>query len=127
MKLNKKASAEESSLNFLIGIIIAVLLMSAIGIVAYKYYEKQGKISDSFEKLVENISKLQDQEQGYQIFYASEGNVLMAFQPGSDNFGDRAWNCPDSGPLKRWDVSDTFTHQIERPESCGSAPCICLC
>ncbi len=123
MKLNKKASAEESSLNFLIGIIIAVLLMSAIGIVAYKYYEKQGKISDSHEELVTSLSSLQDQEQSYQIFYISEGYVLMAFQPGDDDFGDRAWNCPDSGPLDKW----TFAWQINRPDSCGSAPCVCLC
>lgn len=103
MKLNKKAGAEESSLNFLIGIIVTVLLFGALFAAGYQYYVKQTKTQESFDILVGNITYLEDQEQGTMVYYLPDDYKLVAF----DYNGDK-------------------TGKFTKPEYCDYA-CICLC
>tara|TARA_Y100000310_G_C20622004_1_gene783875 strand:- start:561 stop:1490 length:930 start_codon:yes stop_codon:yes gene_type:complete len=103
MKLNKKAGAEESSLNFLIGVIVTVLLFGALFAAGYQYYVKQTKVQESFNVLVGNITDLEDQEQGTMVYYLPDDYKLVAFDYNGETTGD-------------------FT----KPDYCDYA-CICLC
>ena len=103
MKLNKRAGAEESSLNFLIGVIVTVLLFGALFAAGYQYYVKQTKIQDSFNYLVEDITNLKDQEQNTMVYYLPNDYKLVAFDYNGENTG-----------------------KFTKPDYCDYA-CICLC
>jgi hypothetical protein len=110
MKLNKRGGAEESSLNWMIGAIIGILLAVSLVIVAIQWYQTTVKTQDSFDALIEKLPQLEDGEKNTTLFYLPEEYLLVSFSGGLDY--KESGDCDD---------------EVKIPDSCGTYPCICIC
>ncbi|MBU4502890.1 MAG: hypothetical protein KKA79_09920, partial [Nanoarchaeota archaeon] len=130
----KKGQTE--SYSFLIGIIITVLILTAIGCATYNAFRPQGK--DSFEKLTSLLEKLEKEdidESGEFPFYVEKDEVLLGFGIGREFIGKEGfwsifnWEC--YGITFAWGAGTPFgiTGKITRPEDkCPlDKSCLCLC
>lgn len=150
-----KKKGQTESYSFLIGIIIAVLILTAIGCAVYNMYKPQG--TQYLDKLVSNLKKLEkqgDAEGEYALFLEEDqfvvgfGKYQDAFEYSSDcpsgfGSGERegpiSWGCyginflrPKEGvsilAWPSWKLAQSRPMKIKRPEKCSSAEsCLCLC
>ena len=105
-----KKGTEEAPLSFIVGLIFAVLLGSALFLIAFQYIAYTNKAKESFDTLVGNIQALKDKEKGSMAFSLPENYILVSFTEGKDH--------PEEG---------TCDEKVNVPESCGTLSCLCLC
>lgn len=149
----KKGQTE--SYSFLIGIIIAVLILTAIGCAVYNMYKPRG--TESFDKLLSNLKGLEkkgDVEGEYALFL-EPNQFIVGFSKGRDAF-EYSPNCPSGigseyreGPIDwgcyginflrpkegvsiiawpSWELAKNRPMRIQRPEKCSEGKsCLCLC
>lgn len=107
--MNRKGT-EEAPLSFIVGLIFAVILGSALILIGLQYVQYTNKAKESFDTLVGNIQALKDKEKGSMAFSLPENYLLVSFTEGKDH--------PAEG---------TCDEQVNIPESCGTVPCLCIC
>lgn len=110
----KKGQTE--SYSFLIGIIITVLILTAIGCAAYNMYKP--KSADYFGKLTDLLKKLEkgriDVEEGEITFYTEKDQALIGFGENQDYIKEES--CYG------------MTLAAEKPSKClPGKSCLCLC
>ncbi|MBM3200095.1 M23 family metallopeptidase [Candidatus Woesearchaeota archaeon] len=145
--MRKKGTTE--SYSALIGIIIAVLMLTAIGCAVYNMYKPKG--TEYFDKLVSHLKKMEesnlDEEDGGEMaFYVEKDKFLVGFGKGKDYVGckglcsvitwschgiDFGWAVPSPmGPASSFiRLALGFTGSIDRPkDKCpDEKSCLCLC
>ncbi len=110
---NKRGSAEESSLNWLIGTILGILLTSMVIIVGVQWYISTTKTQDSFDNLIEKIQNMEDDEYNTTTLFLPEEYILVSFVNEEEyETGNYFGDCSEN---------------VDHPESCGIHPCICMC
>ncbi len=109
--LNKKGSTE-SSLNWIIGAIIGILLTSVIILVAVQWYMSTAETQNSFDTLIQTIQNMEEDEQNSTTIFLPEEHILVSFQGKDFNTGNYFGECSEN---------------VNIPDSCGDYPCICIC
>ncbi|MBI5871668.1 hypothetical protein HZB88_01130 [archaeon] len=102
----------EPSYSFLIGVIIAVMILVPSGLWAYNEFNKENKIKESFDELVQNLEALKDGEEGSQILDFSEEHLIVSYE--KDKIDG---SCKD---MKR------FYEKVKINSYCTDN-CLCLC
>ena len=106
--LNKKAESETLSLEFLIGLIVAVMLIAVVIGVGYKYMKVDQNTQESFEELYTKISEIKDLETDSMVLSLHEEKFIFIFE------------------TTEYEIKSLGT-TIYAPNTCSSLPCICLC
>lgn len=131
----KKGQTE--SYSFLIGILIAVLILTAIGCAVYNMYKPRG--GDYFKKLTTLLEKLEKEnidEEGETTAYVGEYEILLSFKKGQSYIGKKEaesakeeWKKGCYINVGGHDYPDTaITWSIKRPQKCPiGKDCLCLC
>lgn len=117
----KKGQTE--SYSFLIGIIITVLILTAIGCAVYNMYKP--KSADYFGKLTDLLKKLEKQginvPDGEITFYIEKDQALIGFGKNQDYIGEQ-------GTIIRLICYGIGFESIDRPTKCPiDKSCLCLC
>lgn len=86
-----KKAQETSSLNFLIGIVLALLMISGVGCLVYSYIDSMKTSEKSFNDLVEFFEDLEDKKEdsaGEHLYYVDKYKFLVAFPAGSEEISN---------------------------------------
>lgn len=125
----KKGQTE--SYSFLIGIIITVLILTALGIGAYQVFKPKTKAYfDDLTNMLKDLEEKETNATGELPFYVEEDEILLGFGKvqeyiGKEGFG-KSWSCygivfaNQKGPISR---------KVTRPaENCPlGKSCLCIC
>lgn len=86
-----KKAQETSSLNFLIGVVLAILMISGVGCLVYSYVDSMKTSEKSFDDLVEFFEDLEDENKdsaGEHLYYVDKYKFLVAFPAGSEEISN---------------------------------------
>ncbi|MBU2638700.1 MAG: hypothetical protein KJ955_07030 [Nanoarchaeota archaeon] len=109
---------DTTTLSFLIGIIIFLLIIIPIGIAFYHYLYASSKMEQTLDLLIERTIALGDEGEGSIVGYMEEGYVLVGFEKDNSDFGGSGvWSCGG------W----VFPWNIKKPSKCGNKACLCAC
>lgn len=133
----KKGQTE--SYSFFIGVIIAVLILTAIGCAVYNMYKpKSGDYFNKLSSLLEKLEKENIDGEGETTAYVGEYEILLSFKKGQPYVGKKEVD-PQSETWKKGCSIETGTYDptgqaaaitwsIKRPKQCPlSKDCLCLC
>lgn len=131
----KKGQTE--SYSFFIGVIIAVLILTAIGCAVYNMYKPKG--GDYFNKLSSLLEKMEKEGtdgEGEITSYVGEYELLLSFKKEQPYIGKKeadfqseTWKKGCYINIGGYDYPDTaITWSIKRPKQCPlGKDCLCLC
>lgn len=109
---------DTTTLSFLIGIIVFLLIIVPIGFAVYHYWYASSKMEQTLGLLVERTNSIKDGDKGGIVGYMEEGYVLIGFEKDRNDFGGSGWwSCGGWG----------FPWNIEKPSKCGDRACLCAC
>jgi len=131
--MKKKGTTE--SYSALIGIIMAFLMLTAIGCAVYNFYKPKGsEYFDRFTSLLQKLEKERTDQEGEATLYVEPDQVLIGFGKGKEYLGKKGfgaifdWEC--YGIRFAWGIYTPFgvTGSIDRPSKCPlGKSCLCLC
>lgn len=125
-RIGKKG--DTTTLSFLIGIIIFLLIVIPIGIAVYHYLYATSSMEKTLDLLIERTIALEDGGKGSIVGYIEDDHVLISFEKDRDSFGGSGirWTC-DSKPESALRGEYAFWWNIRKPEKCRGRACLCAC
>lgn len=119
---------DTTTLSFLIGIIIFLLIVIPIGIAVYHYMYATSKMELTLDLLIERTIALEDRQNGSIVGYIEDNYILISFEKDMDSFGGSGirWTC-DSKPESTLRGEYAFWWNIRKPSKCKGRACLCAC
>jgi len=130
----KKGQTE--SYSFLIGVVLTVLILTAVGCAVYQIFKPKGvDYMEDLSETIEDLKKKGDSVAGELPFFVEEDEILLAFSKNQEYIGKKGWRSIFQwecyGIKFAWGIYTPFgvTGNIERPEKlCPiDKSCLCVC